>query len=177
MVRMEEATESAVLVNVPAAEAVVGPYRARLDPAASVGVPAHVTVLYPFVPPSDLDTDVVETLTAAIATVPRFRARFETTGWFDTSVLWLDPQPADRFRALTSAVVAAFPDYPPYGGAYDEVTPHLTVGDGAETARLREIEPQVRRQLPIGIEVTAAALWVGGDAEQSWREVASLPLG
>ena len=45
------ASESAVLVPFPEAERVVSPYRARLDGAAALGVPAHVTVLYPFVPP------------------------------------------------------------------------------------------------------------------------------
>jgi hypothetical protein len=73
--------------------------------------------------------------------------------------------------------MAAFPDYPPYGGAYDDVIPHLTIGDDAEPARLREAESQVRQQLPIGMEVTAAELWVGSDAEGAWHEVASLPLG
>jgi hypothetical protein len=43
-------TYSAVLVPVPEAERVVSRYRARLDGAAALGVPAHVTVLYPFVP-------------------------------------------------------------------------------------------------------------------------------
>ena len=44
------AAESAVLVPVPEAERAVSRHRARLDGAAARGVPAHVTVLYPFVP-------------------------------------------------------------------------------------------------------------------------------
>jgi hypothetical protein len=39
--------------------------------------------------------------------------------WFGQEVVWLVPQPAGPFRALTRAVAAAFPDYPPYDG-YDE---------------------------------------------------------
>ena len=46
-----DTTDSAVVIPVPEAEAVVGPHRARLDPFAAWGVPAHVTVLAPFVPP------------------------------------------------------------------------------------------------------------------------------
>ena len=45
-------TESAVLVPIPAAERVVSTHRSRLDGAAALGVPAHVTVLFPFVPPT-----------------------------------------------------------------------------------------------------------------------------
>jgi hypothetical protein len=46
--------ESTILVPVPEAEPVVGQLRARLDRAASRGIPAHVTVLYPFVPPGQI---------------------------------------------------------------------------------------------------------------------------
>ena len=174
---MEAATDSAVLVTVPAAEPIVGPHRARFDWAAARGVPAHVTVLYPFVPPAAIDGAVHESLAAAVATVPRFRAGFEATGWFGTEVLWLAPEPAERFRALTSAVMAAFPGYLPYGGEFDEIVPHLTVADDGEPEQLRAVEAQVRERLPIGLDVTAAELWCGSDAEGSWHQVATLPLG
>lgn len=39
-----------MLVLVPGAQAVVASHRAGLDDAAALGVPAHVTVLYPFEP-------------------------------------------------------------------------------------------------------------------------------
>jgi hypothetical protein len=54
--------ESALLVPVPAAEPAVGQHRARLDEAARDGVPAHITVLYPFLPPAGID----KTLLAAL---------------------------------------------------------------------------------------------------------------
>jgi len=120
---------------------------------------------------------VVEALAAAIASVPRFDAVCESTGWFGDDVLWLDPQPADRFRALTSAVTDAFPAHRPYGGEYDEVVPHLTVGHGVEAGQPRRAEEQVLRQLPIRIDVTAAAVWCGTDTVGTWRQVADLPLG
>jgi hypothetical protein len=46
------AAQSAVLVPAPEAEPAVSHHRARLDRAAAWGVPAHVTILYPFVAPS-----------------------------------------------------------------------------------------------------------------------------
>jgi hypothetical protein len=53
---MSSGTQSALIVTVPAAEEAVGPHRAHFDKAAAWGVPAHVTILYPFMPPSDIDT-------------------------------------------------------------------------------------------------------------------------
>jgi hypothetical protein len=42
---MPEDTETAVIIPVSSAEPVVAEHRRRLDPSASWGVPAHVTVL------------------------------------------------------------------------------------------------------------------------------------
>ena len=125
---MNRAMQSALIITVPEAEEAVAPQRAQLDKPASFGIPAHVTVLFPFMPPSEVDDQVIGTLAAAIATVPRFHATFESTGWFGTNVLWLAPKPAAVFGALTSAVAAAFPDHPPFGGRHEVVIPHLTVG-------------------------------------------------
>ncbi|WP_285683584.1 hypothetical protein [Actinoplanes sp. NBRC 103695] len=50
------ALETALIIPVPAAEPVLGAHRSRLDRAASWGVPAHVTVLYPFLPLSSIRT-------------------------------------------------------------------------------------------------------------------------
>jgi hypothetical protein len=174
---MSSATQSAVIVTIPAAEEAVALHRAEFDKAAGWGVPAHVTVLYPFMPPCDMDNQVMRALTAAIASVPWFRASLETTDWFGTSVLWLAPKPASGFQALTAAVAGAFPAYQPYGGEHDEVIPHLTVGHDVPEHRLREAEAKLLPRLPIHTHVTAASLWCGSDAPASWHQVAAFPLG
>jgi len=112
------AIQTAVIVPVPAAEPIVRGHRAELDVAAGWGVPAHVTVLYPFAPPGDVDSDLREQLQAAVGAVSAFDCTFADTGWFGSDVLWLAPSPAQPFRDLTKSVWTAFPNYPPYGGAY-----------------------------------------------------------
>jgi 2'-5' RNA ligase superfamily len=89
-------TESAVLVVVPEAESVVADYRADLDPAAGLGVPAHVTVLYPFVPPERVDDAVISALQRTVRSVAAFDVTFARLRCFDRSVLWLAPEPAER---------------------------------------------------------------------------------
>ena len=101
---MNGAMHSALIVTVPEAEPAVAVHRAEFDEPAGFGIPAHVTVLFPFLPPSEIDSQVMETLAAAISSVPRFTATFESTGWFGTHVLWLAPTPATAFTALTTAV-------------------------------------------------------------------------
>jgi 2'-5' RNA ligase len=103
-------------------------------------VPAHVTVLYPFVAPEALTEDLITTLAAVVRSVTAFDCRFVRTRWFDQDVLWLEPEPAQPFRQLTAAVWRPFPQHPPYAGAYDDVIPHLTIAE----QRLAELPPSSR---------------------------------
>ena len=69
-----------------------------------------------------------------------FDAQFSACGRFPGGVVWLRPQPLEHFAALLAAVQAAFPDWPPYGGAFDEPVPHLTVASGADDATADELD-------------------------------------
>lgn len=91
-------------IVLPGADTAVGPHRAGLARSASWGVPAHVTVLYPFAPPARIDDDVLGHLAEAVATVPAFEVTLRHFGWFDDPVLWLAPEPVRPFRNLTTAV-------------------------------------------------------------------------
>ena len=52
-------TESALVVLVPEAEPLVRPFRDRFDPSAALGVPAHITLLYPFIEPERIGEDTL----------------------------------------------------------------------------------------------------------------------
>jgi 2'-5' RNA ligase superfamily len=170
--------ESAVLVPVPEAEPAVGRHRARLDRAAAQGVPAHVTVLYPFVPPAEITAATIEALAAAVGCVAAFDCRFAVTAWFGEEVVWLAPRPDAPFRALTRAVCAAFPGYLPYRGAHDDAVPHLTIGDRPPggASDLRAAEADVLRALPVRARISRAWLMTGTSEPDSWHTVAELPL-
>jgi len=172
-----EPTESAVLVLVPAAEVVVASHRAGLDDAAALGVPAHVTVLYPFVPPERTDDAVISALGAAVRSVTAFDVTFRRLRWFDRSVLWLAPEPAEPFAALTAAVRGAFPGYLPYGGAHADLVHHLTVGQGKPAGTMESAARAIEPRLPVTARVNAAVLMHGSLEPDSWRVVADLPLG
>jgi hypothetical protein len=118
----EQPTESTVVVPVPAAEPVVGRHRARLDGAAVRGVPAHVTVLYPFLPPDAITGADLGRLAAAVGRVSSFACEFARARWFADEVVWLAPQPDEPFRAQTRAVTAAFPGFPPAPKRHTDAT-------------------------------------------------------
>lgn len=170
--------DTAVVVAFPTSERVVAPLRRRLDAAATWGVPAHVTVLYPFVPFAELTEAVVARLAAVVGCVDAFDCALVRTAWFGDDVLYLEPHPAEPIRWLTSAVWHAFPDHPPYEGAHDDVVPHLTVGDGSlgSPAELREAAVALAAHLPIRQHVDHVLLMAGTHEPGSWRVMHRLPL-
>ncbi|WP_161962449.1 2'-5' RNA ligase family protein [Nocardioides speluncae] len=176
---MHGPTQTAVIVPIHAAEAVVARHRLRLDPAAARGVPAHITVLYPFVAPQDVDEDVVSRLATVIAATPAFDCVFAACRWFGDDLLWLAPDREQEFRRLIDAVAAEFPEHPPYEGKHDDVVPHLTVGVAGHgtTEQLRAAEAEIRGRLPVRATIEHALLIAGTDRPNSWHTVATLPLG
>ncbi|HSK53190.1 MAG TPA: 2'-5' RNA ligase family protein [Clostridia bacterium] len=140
--------------------------RVRRDPSAASGIPAHVTILFPFLATSELTPAVRRSLTAIAGALAPFEVRFGRTGRF-LDTLWLAPVPAEPFVALTEAVVAAFPGHPPYEGIHDEVIPHCTIALG-DAATLDRVERLASRELPFGQTVRALEV-IAEDGEGGWR--------
>jgi 2'-5' RNA ligase len=168
---------------VPAAEPAVAEHRARLDSSARDGVPAHVTVLYPFLPPALLDDAVLASLGRLFAGIPAFGFSLDRVAWFGDAVVFLGPRDPAPFRALTDRTFAAFPSCPPYGGQHAEVVPHLTIGDRGGLAALATAGAGVVPHLPVEAAATEVILMAGpppGDLAippGQWRRLASFPLG
>ena len=165
-----------MLVLIPEAESVVASHRADLDVAARLGVPAHVTVLYPFVPPERVDNAVISDLAGAVGSVACFDVTFARLRWFERSVLWLAPEPVDPFRALTAAVQGAFPGYLPYGGVHADLVPHLTIGQDQPYPHFESAHRAIEPSLPFTARVSNAVLMQGSLEQRSWRVTAELPL-
>ena len=148
--------------------------RRHEDFAASVGVPAHVTLLFPFMPAVALRPPVRRAVAGIAATVEPFEVRFAAVGRFP-GVVYLAPEPAGRFTALTEAIATRFPEYQPYEGAFDEVIPHLTLVESA-TAPLDQVAVAAQRQLPFTCRVAAMEVLVEGPDER-WRGHWRIRLG
>jgi len=144
-------SESVVLVPFPEVAAFVEPWMERTCPNSkpSRGIPAHVTLLYPA--PGDVD-DVARVLDGVAA----FDVAFEETARF-AEILYLVPEPQAPFAAMTQALVRRFPDWPPYGGTFDGIVPHLTVAQG-DTATLDAAERDVAPHLPVRVRANRAVM-------------------
>lgn len=164
---------SAVIVRVPVPPGIER-LRTRWDWAASAGVPAHVTVLFPFLAPRDLAPATRRELVAIAAATDPFEVTFRRVGRFP-GVVYLAPEPDEPFARLTAAIAARYPDHPPYGGVFDQVVPHLTVAESA-TAPPDEIAMAAEAHLPIRHRVTTLEVLVEG-AEGRWHSRWRVPFG
>jgi hypothetical protein len=153
----------------PALEAV----RRRWDRAASAGAEAHVTILYPFLPCATLGRPVRTELAAIARRVAAFEVRFERVRRFD-GLVWIEPDRPHGFVALTSAVVARWPNHQPYGGAFDEVIPHLTVVE-SEVAPFDIVAAVAQRAVPFSGRAERLELWCQ-DAAGRWRPRWRMPF-
>ena len=170
-------------MRVPAAEAAVSVHRARLDPSARDGVPAHLTVLYPFLPPAEIGPDVVTELARLFHGVHRFAFILDRVRWFGESVVWLGPSDESPFRTLTGLASTAYPSCPPYGGGHPDTVPHLTIGHLGGMSEMHAAAEAVAPLLPIRAEATEVTLMAGPETGPQprppgrWTTVASFPLG
>jgi 2'-5' RNA ligase len=167
---------TAFVVLVPEAEALVAALRARFDPSSALGVPAHITVLHPFMAPTQVTPEVLTRAVAALDDSPVFGFTLERVARFP-GVVYLAPQPAALFIALTEALVRAFPAFPPFGGAHDGIVPHLTVAQGDDDT-MRQADAGLRAALRENGPVAAQcrSLCLLENAGGRWREMQRLAL-
>lgn len=167
--------DTSIICRVPEAERFIDRYRQRFDPSARRNVPAHVTILYPFLPLAQVDEEVRRQLRAIAAGVKAFDYRLGETRRFPLS-LNLAPEPDAWFAALTAAVHRAFPDYPPFAGKFDVVVPHVTVAHGDE-ALLCEIDVELRIALPpAGVPARCAEMVLIENSSGRWETLETFAL-
>jgi 2'-5' RNA ligase len=163
--------ETALVVLFPELEPLVGDQRRRYTKGGAHDMPPHVTLVYPFADSSEVDLRILPISRAAGRLAP-FEVAFRETARF-AETLYLAPAPAEPFVELTAALGRAFPEFPPYGGAFDKVVPHLTVAHGAD-ALLKQLEAELAPQLPLRTRVERA--WLMVDTADGWRRHTAFPL-
>ena len=104
---------TALIIPVPEAEPAVGALRAGHDSSAALGVPAHVTILFPFLPPDKVDEDALRDLFARFAAFDFALDRVER---FDDGRVWLHPDPIGALRRPDGGGLAALARVPALRG-------------------------------------------------------------
>jgi 2'-5' RNA ligase len=150
--------------------------RRRLVGNAADGVPAHLTLLHPFIEPGVLGSEVRRRLGAVAARHPSFEYRLSGMATWPLAV-YVAVRPVDPFVRLQRDLQAAFPDFPIYGEpAGFGFVPHVTVADRDHVAEPGLGADPAWAALPRPARATAIEL-IGTDAGGRWRLIWRLPLG
>lgn len=124
------------------------PFDLRFDKVGIANdLPPHITILFP-------SPGVVAPITEVLAPFDAFDVTLARLDRFP-GTLWLAPEPGEPFVAMTEAMVARFPEYPPYGGTFSSIVPHLAVAQ----ADLDDVAARVEPLLPLTSRVESVVLY------------------
>jgi hypothetical protein len=166
--------ETGLVVVVPEATDGVGPVRDVFDPYALIGVPPHVTVLYPFVHPERLSDAVLDDVADVVGRFASFDFELTHLAEFVGEAFYLAPDPAEPFAAITQALWDRFPDHPPYAGRFETVVPHLSVAGVPFGATRKRVEDLLGSGLPIAARARGVTIMI--EDEDGWTVGAELPF-
>ncbi len=138
-------TTTIMIVAPHSVQAIAAPIMRRCAHDTLIRVPAHLTVLFPFVPYERLD-EASERVREICASIAPFDI---TMSGYDSfpGVAFMTPVDPEPIKAVFRRIYAAFPECPPYDGAHgNDLHPHMTVGEFAseaeqQAAALPDYEP------------------------------------
>lgn len=141
-----------LLLITPAAESLVGRWRAQHDVAARFGIPAHVTVRTPFLPPEhwrDPALSLLERFLPVDVTLSHLENR--------PGALVLVVKPDDGLREITKAVGLSWPTLPPHKANRADLAYHMTVVRTANESIRSQTWKALAPHLPL--RVAGTELW------------------
>lgn len=155
-------SQSSLLIPAPALRGTVRALHRRHYSSAPFGVPPHITLCYPFLPPDRVDRAIIAALADLFAATPPWEAMLDRYVRVP-GVLSLTPALASPFVALTRGIAARFPEAPAY-----TAPPHLSVAHSADPRALDRMALGLADELPLIIDVEG--VWLMERANDGrWR--------
>ncbi len=151
-------------------------FRQRHIEHPSKSVPLHITLLYEFFPPHQLDGSVIERLDEIVRKTPRFEFQAIPISAFPLSkVLYLTPSPMTPIEKIASSLHDEFPEWSPPSG---HPIYHMTIALGYSIERQAEIVDEYfhnfgRAPLPLRAHRIAVCAQHGDE----WNNCLSIELG
>ncbi len=135
---------------------------------AAAGVPAHITLIVPWLPPDEIDDADLAELDETVEAVEAFDFKLDHVDWFGRRVLWVAPQPTAPFLHLTALLAERF-GTPPWDDEFDEVVPHLTVAHASDGVELVPVAADLSARLPVRCRAEEVWVMVGDGTRWSLR--------
>lgn len=120
------------------------------------GIPAHITVLYPFIPPIRATQQTRDELAQLAAETDRFSVTITSLAQYEITT-YLDLEPEAPIQALTHHIFDHWPNYPPYGDIDLYIQPHMALAQGVIPS---DVEATALPYLPVNAEITHLTMMV-----------------
>ena len=158
---VESESQSVLAVSVPEADAILTLVRSSFDgEVPPIGVNAHITIMYPWMPPALIDEQAIHDLTSLFSGFSCFDFSLRI-GWFGHhEVMLLVPEDDSPFVRMTEAVINHWPQYPYFGGEYDKIEPHVSLAWGEERT-LSSVTKLIDGHVPVKGHATFIGLSAG----------------
>jgi hypothetical protein len=123
-------------------------------------IPFSLTLLYPWIPASDVTEADLEQLRMFFQERPPLEFELTHVAEFPGVVAYAVPEPDGALRATMRALWALFPQCPPYGRPGFDPPPHATLGryEGPTPITFDQAKERVEPLLPVHCVVTEATL-------------------
>ena len=171
-----EKRESILLIPVLSVGYLVKQLRDKYDSSSLRGIPPHITILFPFKNPNEINEGDINKLRLLFPGVYGFSFALQRISTF-SGVVFLEPTEREKFIHLTNEIVRIFPEYPPYKGKFTEINPHLTIGhelgDKFDQA-LIETRRKIKDKLPISVK--SQEVWLMESENGTWAVREKFPL-
>jgi 2'-5' RNA ligase len=169
--------ESAIEIVVDHPSIAVLPYWQHM---ATLGVPPHVTLLYPW-RPAPIDSASIDILRAVAQRFRPFTMSLDQVETFPKGVVYATVEPDGLLRSMIQALTHAFPDTPPFRGEFAAIgpAPHCTLAkcDASQLdAHQRDLTERLDTVLPATINVTSICVEQESDSGV-WSVTSTIPLG
>ena len=169
--------ETGLIVPVPALESFVCEHRSINPAVPPEGVPAHLTLLYPFLPP-DRCAQAHAEVEGFFAEVEPFEFELTEIGWFDERVVFLAPADPTPFVELTERLIGQWTQCIPYGGRHGgKHIPHLTLGIEGTPDQMASLATAVEALLPMTCLAEHAWLMIGNSHSARWQHRDTFEFG
>jgi 2'-5' RNA ligase len=174
--------QSALVLPVLPVDPLARPYRKQYTIDGAMGLPAHITILFPFFDQQAWTADNQARLEATAAGIEPFEYQIVGFNRFvEKGVLYLEPDNQEMLLSLIHAIATLFPELAPYEGrvALDQLIPHISIAFAESGVELDRIETEFRRDIDVSLPWTIKAdqIWLVVTSNGQWYRRARIGLG
>ena len=147
----------------------VAKWRKKYVESALHGMPPHITLLFPFKNPKEINTEVINKLKTIFSKITPFSYSLIGINTFP-SVIFMEPLEKERFIKLTKKLLKMFPDTSLYGNEFSGINPHLTIARIDNRKEFNHVKMLISKSLESKLPINMASkeAWLMEKKDGEW---------